>query len=108
MSQQSEIRAVLEGPGSCPVVCGAAPARGFFEMTSTPQDLSHGVELDARQPRLLLPSDQLPAATIDVIVTIGQPDAAAVVAGDLPYTVHLRRPIEDGFVHELLLSGGDA
>lgn len=108
MSQASEIRAVLEGPGSCPVTCGAANARGFFEMTSVPQDLSHGVDLDARQPRLLLPFDQLPAALTDVTIKIGVPDAAAVVLSDTTYTVHLRRPIEDGLVHELLLSGGAA
>lgn len=108
MSQASEIRAVLEGSGSCPVTCGAASARGFFEVSSNPQDLSHGVELDARQPRLLLPSDQLAAADIDATITVGAPDTPAVVGGDTQYTVHLRRPIQDGFVHELLLSGGDA
>lgn len=108
MSQASEIRAVLEGAGSCPVTCGAASARGFFELASEAQDLSRGVQLDARQPRLLLPHDQLLAADIDATVTIGAPDALAVAPGDTAYTVHLRRPIDDGYVHELLLSGGNA
>jgi hypothetical protein len=109
VTQTSDIHAVLEGPGSVPVLYGVDTARGFFEIgNSDPQALARGTEVDARQPRLLLPSTALPEADVDARLTIGEVDAVDVTDTDSQYTVDLRRPIDDGAVHELLLSGGDS
>ncbi len=109
MSLHALTRFTLQGPGSVPVRCGTATARGMFDVAVTPTRATATQEVERDVIALHLFRDVLPEAIEDAVIQVGEPDLAAanVVADDDPqYRVATRRPVGDGLVHVLELEGG--
>lgn len=108
MSLDSLTRFSLEGPGSVPVRCGSATARGMFDAALVPTKATGQQQVEADQIVLHLFHSVLPEAQQGEIIEVGVPDLSGtndIGATPAKYFIAFRRPVQDGLVHALMLEG---
>jgi hypothetical protein len=107
VAELDELVAVLEGPGSCPVLCDGVAARGMLNTASSPTAAARGRTVEITENLFFIAKHRLPALSAGSILQIGAIDAAAVVeASDPKHRVVDRTPQDDGLMHKITLDGG--
>jgi hypothetical protein len=106
VAEIDELAAVLEGPGSCPVLCDGVAARGMLNTASSPTAAARGRSVEITENMFFIAKHRLPALISGSILQIGAIDAAAVEASDPKHRVLDRTPQDDGLMHKLTLDAG--